>query len=85
MSSNPPLPQGEIEDWFANPISEYFFEAVREIAETLHAGKAEVFAPGDPHTTHERLSWHLGAEWMAGQLLDMNADKQIRRLDDEQQ
>ncbi|KPK48437.1 MAG: hypothetical protein AMS22_15350 [Thiotrichales bacterium SG8_50] len=85
MSSNPSqIPTTEIEDWFANPITEYFFTCIQSIADRLHEDKQNCFVPGEPFTTHERHSWHLGAEWMAGQLLDMNADKEIRGADDEQ-
>lgn len=83
MSSNAnQIPQAEIEDWFANPITEFFFHNVQSLADHIHEGKANCFTPGEPNTTHERHSWHLGAEWMAGQLLDMNADKMIRGVDD---
>ena len=84
MSSNPnQVPQTEIEDWFANPITEFFFSQIQQLAEQIHEGKSNCFAPGEPFTTHERHSWHLGAEWMVGQLLDMNADKEIRGAEDE--
>lgn len=85
MSSNPSqIPAAEIEDWFAHPITEYFFANIQSIADSIHEGKSNCFTPGEPYTTHERHSWHLGAEWMAGQLLDMNADKAIRGVDDEE-
>lgn len=81
MSSNPPLPQGEIEDWFSNPITEHFFGAINDILSGIEETKAHAFEPGNPAITHERHSWALGAEWMLGQLLDMKADKVIRRMD----
>ena len=83
MSSNQtPIPETEIEDWFSHPITELFFDAFRDIAIGIDDDKKNAFSPGEPMTTHERHSWCLGAEWMAGQLLDMADEKVIRRLEE---
>jgi hypothetical protein len=72
----------EIEDWFANPITELFYKHIDKAIADNHEAKTNAFAPGDPQTTQERHAWHLGAEWAFGQITDMRDDKHIGAEDD---
>ena len=84
MSSQNPPPEKEVAEWFSNPITELFYAHIEKAIADCHSDKSHAFVPADPHATQERHAWLLGAEWAFGTIQDMQKDKQIGAVEDDQ-